>query len=78
LAYCCRKNRKEGKNKLLRQNQTPREYSELNGFELRVGKFHDPNEYFNGEKMELRILHKTDEDIEQFFALVELVKKWLT
>lgn len=61
----------------MKQNQTTREYLEMNGFELRIGKFYDPNEKFNGEKMEIRILHKIDEEIDQFDSLISKIKEWL-
>ena len=61
----------------MKQNQTPREYFELNGFEVRIGKFYDPNVHMNGDKMEIRILHKIDDQIEQFDSLVSKLKEWL-
>lgn len=62
---------------IMKQNQTPREYFELNGFEVRIGEFYDPNVNLNGKKMEIRILHKIDDQIEQFDSLVSKVKEWL-
>lgn len=61
----------------MKQNQTPREYFELNGFEVRIGEFYDPNVNLNGKKMEIRILHKIDDQIEQFDSLVSKLKEWL-
>lgn len=48
----------------IKQNQTPRIYEETNGFEMRTGKFYDPNEKLNGIKFEIRILSKDPELIE--------------
>lgn len=67
----------------LKQNQTPREYLEQNGFEIRVGEFYDPSRHVNGAKMEIRILRKIDNDkldgdMDLFFALVEKIKEWTT
>jgi hypothetical protein len=69
--------------KQIKQNQTPRLYFEINGFEFRVGEFYDPNRHFNGPKMELRVLKQIDDDlldggIESFNALVEKVKEWVS
>lgn len=61
----------------MKQNQTPREYFELNGFEVRIGKFYNYNPTIEPDKMEIRILHKIDEDIEQFDSLVSKLKEWL-
>lgn len=61
----------------MKQNQTPREYFELNGFEVRIGKFYNYNSTIEPDKMEIRILHKIDEDIEQFDSLVSKLKEWL-
>lgn len=63
-----------------KQNQTPREYFEINGFEFRIGEHSDPNRKFNGAKMEIRILHKIDEDaldngLSKFNNLVEIIKR---
>lgn len=60
-------------------NTTPREYLELNGFRLRVGKFYDPNEHFNGPQMEIRIIRpiKNESDTELFEALTNKIKDWL-
>ena len=58
------------------QNQTPRIYQDVNGFELRTGKFYDPNEFLNGAKFEIRILHKDPEVIETLREyLMEFLKK---
>ena len=48
-----------------KQNQTERIYDDINGFELRFGKFYNPNEWIQGvsEKFEIRILHKDPEII---------------
>lgn len=67
----------------VKQNQTPREYLEINGFELRIGEFYDPNRHLNGAKMEIRILRKIDEDaldgdMDIFYALVEKIKEYIS
>lgn len=57
------------------QNTTPRHYQEINGFEIRSGKFVDPNAYLNGEKWEIRILSK-DFELMQVLQekIIEIVK----
>jgi len=64
----------------IKQNQTPREYLDIGGFELRIGKFYDPNENLNGPKMEIRILKpiKEDDDFALFEALEKKLKEWLS
>ena len=64
---------------MIKPNTIQREYSEINGFELRIGKFADPNEKFNGTKMEIRILKRieTEEDASLFDALKEKIKEYL-
>jgi hypothetical protein len=63
-------------NQDLKQNQTPRIYQDVNGFELRTGKFYDPNEFLNGAKFEIRILHKDPVVIEALREyLMEFLKK---
>ena len=49
----------------VKQNQTERMYNDINGFELRFGKFYNSNEGIQGisEKFEIRILHKDPEII---------------
>lgn len=46
-------------------------YYESDGFEIRMGKFNDPNSYHNGDKWEIRILHRNAQVIE---ALLEKLK----
>jgi len=53
------------------QNQMPRYYQDVNDFELRTGKFYNPNEFLQGEKFEIRILNKDPE-------LIEALREWLT
>lgn len=65
----------------MKQNQTSRQYLEQNGFEIRIGEFYDPNKKLNGNKMEIRVLRKIDDDkldgdMDLFFALVEKIKEW--
>lgn len=64
---------------MIKQNQTEREYVKLNGFNLRIGKFYDPNEFLNGTHMEIRITKsiENDNDTELFEALVNKIKDWL-
>lgn len=50
------------------QNTTPRRYETINGFEIRTGKFVDPNSYLNEEKWEIRI---TGPDFELMQVLEE-------
>jgi len=58
-----------------KQNQIKREYEDVNGFELRTGKFYNPNEFLQGEKFEIRILHKDPEMIEVLHdKLIEILK----
>lgn len=62
----------------LKQNQTPRIYEEINGFELRTGKFFNPNEGIAGTppKWEIRILHTDPELIEVLrLKLMEMLKE---
>lgn len=49
----------------VKQNQTERFYDNVNGFELRTGKFYNPNEGIQGTpaKFEIRILHENPEII---------------
>ena len=49
----------------VKQNQTERIYDDINGFELRFGKYYNPNELIQSisEKFEIRILHKEPEII---------------
>lgn len=49
----------------VKQNQTERIYDDINGFELRFGKFCNPHEWIQGiqEKFEIRILHQDSEII---------------
>lgn len=61
----------------IKQNQTPREYLEINGFEIRIGKFYNYNPTIEPDKMEIRILYKINDDIENFDALVSKLKEWL-
>lgn len=66
----------------VKQNQTPREYLEMNGFELRIGKFYNYNPTIDPDRMEIRILRKIDDymidcDMDIFFALVSKIKEWL-
>lgn len=66
----------------VKQNQTPREYLEMNGFELRIGKFYNYNPTIDPDRMEIRILRKIDDDMidcdmDVFFALVSKIKEWL-
>ena len=60
-------------------NTLPREYLELAGFKLRVGKFYDPNEFHNGPQMEIRIIRpiKDQEDTDLFESLVSKIKELL-
>lgn len=51
-----------------------RKLENINGFELRFGKFYDPNEYLNGPKLEIRILNK---DPEMMHALYTKIREWL-
>jgi len=46
-------------------------YYQVDGFEIRMGKFHDPNAHFNGDKWEIRIHHRNAQVIE---ALLEKLK----
>lgn len=67
----------------IKQNQTPRSYFDINGFEFRVGEFYDPNKRLNGPKMEIRILKKIDDDLldegmAQFEALLDKIKEWVS
>ena len=64
---------------MIKQNQTEREYVKLNGFNLRIGKFYDPNEFLNGTQMEIRITKsiENDNDTELFEALVNKIKDLL-
>ncbi len=55
-----------------KQNQIPRTYEKINGFELRSGKFYDSNEHLNGIRFEIRILH---EDLELIEALLIKIKE---
>jgi hypothetical protein len=41
-----------------------REYHTINEFEIRLGRFYDPNEHSNGTRYEIRILHHDYELIE--------------
>lgn len=51
-----------------------RKYETVNGFEIRTGKFNDPNEKFNGTRFEIRILHPDHELME---ALADKIKDML-
>ncbi len=64
---------------LNKSNQTPRQYLELSGFEIRIGKFVDPNEHFNGSKMEIRItkLINDENDTALFESLKNKIMEWL-
>lgn len=71
----------EGLMNNLKQNQTPRDYFDQGGFEIRIGKFYDPNSYHNGDKMEIRILRKfdydkLDENMDIFYSLVNIIKEF--
>lgn len=59
----------------IKQNQTERIYENLKGFELRLGKFYNPNEYLDGIKFEIRILNHNNQLIE---VLYEKIKEWLS
>ena len=54
------------------QNTTPRRYEEINGFEIRTGKFVDPNWHLNGEKWEIRI---TSKDYELMQVLADKIRE---
>ena len=52
-----------------------RVYDEISGFELRFGKFYDPNLVRrNEEKQEIRILCS---DHQQMEVLYDMIKQWL-
>lgn len=55
---------------MIKQNQTPRNYETVNGFEIRTGKFVNPNEHIDGEKWEIRI---TSTDFELMEVLHEKI-----
>lgn len=55
----------------IKQNQTDRIYQNVNGFELRTGKFYNPNEFLDGIKYEIRILHVDPE-------LIDVLREYLT
>lgn len=57
------------------QNTTPREYETVNGFEIRFGKFVNPNEHLDGLKFEIRILNP---DLELMIALKDKIKEIVT
>ncbi len=54
--------------------ETDRIYETIGDFDLRFGKFYDPNVKFNGEKIEIRILCADNEMQE---ALFDKIKEWL-
>lgn len=56
---------------VIKQNQTDRIYQDVNGFELRTGKFYNPNEFLDGSKHEIRILHADPE-------LIESLREYIT
>ncbi len=63
-----------------KRKEIPRTYFDIGGFEFRVGEFNDPNQKFNGKKMEIRILRKIDEDkvdenLDVFYALLDKIKE---
>lgn len=67
---------KDQSTKDMKQNQTERIYETINGFDLRTGRFNNPNEGIKGEpiKFEIRILH---EDPELIITLLEKIKEWI-
>jgi hypothetical protein len=56
------------------KSEPDRRYFEIGDFEIRTGRFNDPNAYFNGEKWEIRILSK---DFELMQVLEEKLKEML-
>ena len=58
----------------VKQNQTPRIYEEINGFEIRSGKAYNYNPHLTPEKFEIRIM---TEDFELGEVLLEKLKEWL-
>lgn len=57
------------------RSEPDRRYFEIGDFEIRTGKFNDPNVHFNGEKWEIRI---TSKDFELMQILEEKIKEMLT
>lgn len=58
----------------MKSGQPERDYKVINDFDLRFGKFYDPNEYLNGISFEIRVLHK---DPELLHALYEKIVGWI-
>jgi len=61
---------------ILKQNQTDRIYQNVNDFEIRTGKFHNPNEFLQGAQFEIRILHNDPEIIDVLREIItDLLKR---
>lgn len=59
---------------MIKQNQTPRVYETINGFDIRAGKAYNYDPNLNKEKFEIRI---QTEDFDLGEALLSKIKEWL-
>ena len=57
------------------RSEPDRQYFDIGEFEIRTGKFNDPNVHFNGEKWEIRIISK---DMELMEVLADKIKEMLS
>lgn len=57
------------------RSEPDRFYFDVGDFEIRTGKFNDPNVHLNGEKWEIRILSK---DFELMEVLADKIKEILS
>ena len=56
-------------------SEPDRQYFDIGEFEIRTGKFNDPNAHINGEKWEIRI---TSPDFELMQVLGDKIKEMLS
>lgn len=57
------------------RSEPDRQYFDIGDFEIRTGRFNDPNWNLNGEKWEIRILSK---DFELMEVLADKIKEILS
>lgn len=59
---------------MIKQNQTPRSYITINGFDIRAGMAYNYNPTITKQKFEIRI---QTEDFDLGEALFSKIKEWL-
>ena len=59
----------------VKQNQTPRTYENIGGFEIRIGMAYNYNKALTPDKLEIRLL---TEDFELGEAMISKLKEWLS